>query len=76
MVDIPDGSATWDGYDSAIIGVSTDGIVVYDLEGIIKILMERDSMDYEEAQEFIDYNIVGAHIGDTTPILVNLCQND
>ncbi len=28
-------------------------------------------MSYEEAEEYIDFNIVGAWIGDTTPIIVN-----
>ena len=28
-------------------------------------------MTYEKAEEYIDFNIVGAWIGDTTPIIVN-----
>ena len=64
----------WDGFDNAIIGVgernNTDSMIVYDYNKMVKILVTRDDMSYEEAEEFIDYNIVGAWIGDTTPIIV------
>tara|TARA_Y100001951_G_scaffold59719_1_gene47471 strand:+ start:452 stop:691 length:240 start_codon:yes stop_codon:yes gene_type:complete len=65
----------WDGFDRAIIGVgernNTDSMIVYDYDKMVKILVARDDMSYEEAQEYIDFNIVGAWIGDTTPIIVN-----
>ena len=64
----------WDGFDNAIIGVgernSTDSMIVYDYDKMVKVLVTRDDMSYEEAEEYIDYNIVGAWIGDTTPIIV------
>ena len=65
----------WDGFDSAIIGVgernNTDSMIVYDYDKMVKVLVTRDDMSYEEAEEYIDFNIVGAWIGDTTPIIVN-----
>ena len=64
----------WDGFDNAIIGVgernNSDSMIVYDYNKMVKILVTRDDMSYEEAEEYIDYNIVGAWIGDTTPIIV------
>ena len=64
----------WDGFDNAIIGVgernNTDSMIVYDYNKMVKILVTRDDMSYEEAEEYIDFNIVGAWIGDTTPIIV------
>ena len=64
----------WDGFDNAIIGVgercTTDPMIVYDYDKMVKVLVTRDDMSYEEAEEYIDYNIVGAWIGDTTPIIV------
>ena len=64
----------WDGFDNAIVGVgernNTDSMIVYDYDKIVKVLVTRDDMSYEEAEEYIDYNIVGAWIGDTTPIIV------
>ena len=65
----------WDGFDSAIIGVgernNTDSMIVYDYDKMVKVLVTRDDMSYEEAEEYIDFNIVGDLIGDTTPIIVN-----
>ena len=65
----------WDGFDSAVIGVgernNTDSMIVYDYNKMVNVLMTRDGMTYKEAEEYIDFNIVGAWIGDTTPIIVN-----
>ena len=64
----------WDGFDSAIIGVgernNTDSMIVYDYDKMINILVTRDSMTHEEAEEYLDFNVIGAWIGDTTPIIV------
>tara|TARA_R100000353_G_scaffold7127_2_gene9058 strand:+ start:725 stop:964 length:240 start_codon:yes stop_codon:yes gene_type:complete len=65
----------WNGFDSAVIGVgernNTDSMIVYDYNKMVNVLMTRDGMTYEEAGEYIDFNIVGSWIGDTTPIIVN-----
>lgn len=67
----------YDGYDEAIIGPASIwrdntqvSVLVYDAEGIRKILMTRDGMDAEEAREFIEFNIEGGYLGPTTPVLV------
>jgi len=60
-----------DGYDKAIAGVIWDGErtrVVYETEGILNILMERDNMSYDEASEFFDFNVAGSHMGVYTPL--------
>lgn len=59
----------YDGYDKAIIGVSDNLEVVYSFEGIISILTQ--SMEYEDAIEFFDYNISPMKLGDKTPIIVH-----
>ena len=65
----------WDGFDSAIIGVgernNTDSMIVYDYDKMINVLVTRDSMTHKEAEEYLDFNVIGAWIGDTTPIIVN-----
>ena len=65
----------WDGFGNAIIGVgernNTDSMIVYDYDKMVKVLVTRDDMSYEEAEEYIDYNVIGAWIGDTTPIIVS-----
>ena len=60
-----------DGFDRAIAGVVWDGErtrVVYETEKILKIIMDRDKMSYDEASEFFDFNVAGAHMGVYTPL--------
>jgi len=65
-----------DGYDEAIIGIAVrcgqEAVVAYDEDKIIEILM-RD-MDCEEAREFYDFNIAGAYVGPSTPMLIKLFE--
>ena len=59
-------------YDDAIIGVMERAggspVIAYDTQKILDIL-ER-SMPMEEAQEFFEYNILGAYMGDKTPVYI------
>ena len=63
-----------DGLDDAIIGVSQrinePMLSVYSWEKIIEILTKRDDMDFEDAVEFVEFNILGAWVGEKTPIIV------
>ncbi len=63
-----------DGFDDAIIGysqrINDPTLAVYSWELMVKILMERDGMSDEEAMEYIDYNCLGAWVGERTPIIV------
>ena len=57
-------------YEQAIIGQDDASLrVVYSANKIIEILSEE--MTAEEAEEFYEYNILGAYMGDMTPIYVN-----
>ena len=61
-----------DGFESAFLGVgfglnSTD-IAVYDYDVCAEVLMVRDNMSVEEAYEFLDFNVVGAYVGEGTPL--------
>ena len=58
-----------DGYNEAIIGVSSKEIVVYSIQKIVEILMAEGLSD-EEALEFFEYNIEGAYMGEKTPIYI------
>lgn len=59
--------------DEAIVGlVSAFGkepVVCYDRDKVVEILM-RDGMSDEEAEEFFDFNIAGAYMGDATPVFI------
>jgi len=64
-----------DGFDEAIIGmaerINLGPVVAYDVQTILKIMIERDEMTYEEAIEYFEFNILGAWAGDNTPIFIN-----
>lgn len=46
-------------YDGSIVGVTTDGRVVYDYDKMVEELMEDEGWSYEEATEWINYNTIG-----------------
>lgn len=59
-----------DGFDDAIIGIDDANIrVVYDVFKIISILIQ-DGMSTDEAFEYYEYNILGAYVGEKTPLFV------
>ena len=61
-----------DGFDSAIVGYDASSYcVVYDYNKCLKVLMERDDMIYPDAHEYMEFNVVGAYVGDFTPIFVH-----
>ncbi len=58
-----------DGYDDCIIGMTFRAdvpVVIYSADRMIEKLAK--DMSYEEAQEFFDFNIEGAYMGDRTPV--------
>ncbi len=63
-----------DGFDEAIIGVAQrinlGPVAAYSVEKILNILVERDGMTYEEAVEYFDFNIIGAGMGEFTPVFI------
>ena len=63
-----DGS--FDGYDAAVIGVSTDGRLVYSVERMIEITARDGDMNKLEAIEWLEYNTFNTYVGEMTPIWV------
>lgn len=49
---------TEDWYDDAIITVTTEGNVIYDYDRLAELLMEHYKMTYEDAVEWIEYNMI------------------
>jgi hypothetical protein len=71
--DINPKSLLADGFEDALIGhEATGGCAVYCYNRCLDILMERDQMTYEEAHEFMEFNVVCAHMGDFTPIFIHV----
>ena len=65
-------SLTADGFDEAIIGFDVSGgNVIYDYNKCLKILMESHNMDYTDAHEYMEYNVVSAYVGDLTPYFMH-----
>lgn len=66
------------GFEQAFIGVgSRPGrpmIMVYDIGKAIDILKTRDGMSQEEADEYLSFNVVGAWLGEGTPLFVERCS--
>ena len=60
-------------FDEAILGVSQrigqDLVVAYDTEKIVEILSR--SMTINEAYEYFEFNILGAYVGEKTPIFIS-----
>ena len=63
-------------FDAAIVGIAErigmSEVVVYDITKIIDVLCERDGMDRDMAAEYYEFNILGAYVGERTPIFINL----
>ena len=57
-----------DGFNDCILGYDTKGRVIYSVNSILDTLVNRDGMDYDEAQEYFGFNIECAYIGEYTPI--------
>ncbi len=66
-------------FDEAIVGIADrigmSPVVVYDTTKLIDILCERDGMDREEATEFYEFNILGAYVGERTPMFISLLSD-
>ena len=63
-------------HDNAVVGPamiwrdqSLVDVLVYDGEQIRENLM-RDGMTSEDAREYIEFNIEGAYVGQSTPVIV------
>lgn len=53
--------------DDVTLGVCR---TVYDRELVIGVLQTRDSMSYEDAVEFFEFNIAGAFVAPAPPVFV------
>lgn len=60
-----------DGFDSALIGYvhipPSNIVALYDYAKMIMILVNRDKMSTEDADEFLHFNTLGAYVGPNTP---------
>ena len=59
-------------YDSALIGVTTEGKAVYSYDKMVQWYMNKNNCSEEEAMEWIDYNTLRAipYAGVNAPIVI------
>ena len=65
-----------DGFDEAIIGYDAVKFrAVYDYNKCLEILtrpsLTKEKMTKEEAHEHMEFNVVGAYVGEFTPIFIH-----
>jgi hypothetical protein len=65
-----------DGFEDCLLGVAYNKFtgtynLVYSRSKCINLLVERDKMTFEEAEEFFDFNVEGSYMGKKTPIWVD-----
>jgi hypothetical protein len=62
-----------DGFDAALIGFGRQFnkvIAVYSYKKCVDILMQNSRMSYDEAVEYMEYNVLGAYVGSHTPVFI------
>ena len=72
---ISDKAIYYSEYDKAIIGSTSKGLIVYDIDSCIQILIDDQGMSAEDAREYFWFNTEGAHYGDMTPIFLSRANN-
>jgi|TARA_R110000824_G_scaffold15525_4_gene65209 hypothetical protein len=70
-----------DGFNGAVIGKTYDMAVqeyrlIYSIKKCIKILIERDGMDYSEAREYLEFNTLCVYMSKAQPIYVDAEEFD
>ena len=72
MEDIEQTTLLADGFDAAIVGIteSFPVQVIYDHDTCVQIL-QADGMKEEEALEYFHFNVLGAYVGEQTPIFMH-----
>ena len=59
-----------DGFNDALIGITSKNLAVYDIDKCIKVLM-KDGMNEEEALDYFYFNVEGSYMGEKTPIYIH-----
>ena len=65
-----------DGFDDAVIGLGccfNSYKVIYDKKKVVEILCK--DMNYDEAIEYFEFNIIGAYVGEETPVFLEDLTN-
>lgn len=61
------------GFDKALLGFGRRCgtiVAVYSYEKCVDLLVKQSGMSEDEAHEYMEYNVIGAFVGDKTPIFM------
>ena len=65
-----------DGFEDAFIGIGhrcgQPDVAIYSIPAAIEVLMTRDHVTREDAEEYLAFNSIGAWVGTRTPVWVDL----
>lgn len=77
---VTDGLLKMDGFDDCVVGIcercGMDSVLAYDRDKVIDTLVTRDGMTRDEAEEFFEYNQIGAWMGEKTPVFVTFFKTN
>lgn len=63
-----------DGFEDAYLGFTLNQhhavVAVYDYARCVQVLVKRDGMTDEEADEFLDFNTMCAYVGENGPLFI------
>ena len=63
-----------DGLEAALVGYTVNHhhphVAVYDIDKCVDVLVERDGMTPEDAEEYLSFNTLGAYVGENGPMYV------
>jgi len=80
IADINPEAIIFDELDEAIIGVGKQftgaPVVVYDYDRCIAIFMRDNDWDHEDAIDWMQYNVLGAYLGEGTPIFMTVFSEE
>lgn len=67
-----------DGLEAALIGYTVNNhhahVAVYDIEKCVQVLVNRDGMTPEEADEYLSFNTLDAFVGENGPLFVRIAE--
>jgi hypothetical protein len=72
-----EGAMRFDNLDDAVVAVAQrfgrPDVVAYDWDKCVELIQRLcDDCPYEEAVEYLEYNVCGAYVGETTPIFLRM----
>jgi len=65
-----------DGLEPALVGYTenTPHVAVYDIDKCVRVLVERDGMTEERAEDFLAMNTTCTYVGENGPVFVRFCR--